>query len=349
MDSVAPAASEGTAISVSEAAGLLSKRSRPVETQETPEAAPVPESAPEPESEPVEGQDAAPPEAEPSGETEGEEDPAGEPPIDPPRSLSKEDQKAFQDLPRTLQQRWAAIERSRELEVRRLQNDAADQRKAIEAKEAAAEKARQSYEAALPALQNTELQALMREFADIKSDEDLAKLAQSNPQRYLKFDAQLKKVQRISQAANALNQQKQAEEAKAWEKFTADEDAKFFEAAPEFSDPTTGPQLQNEALSLLKERGFSEDELTRYFHGAEKISVRDHRVQLLVRDAVKYRAAQKAAKEAKAKPQTPVTRPGVAPAKGAQKAAAVQELQTKLARSGKVTDAVAFLKAKRAK
>ena len=295
------------------------------------------------------GKDAAPPEVEPSGETEGEIDPAGEPPIDPPRSWSKKDKEVFGGLPRETQQRLVELDRSRELEIRKGQNEAAEQRKALEAATQAAAKAKQDFETALPQLQHTEIQALMRDFPDIKSDDDLLKLSQTNPQRYLKFDAQLKKVQRITQASNAMQSQKQAEEQKHWEKFTTEEDAKFFAAAPEFSDPTTGPTLQNEALELLRERGFNDDELTKYFHGAEKISVRDHRIQLLVRDAVKYRAAQKAAKAVKAKPQTPVARPGIAPAKGEQRASALQELQTKVAKSGKVTDAVALLKARRGK
>lgn len=309
---------------------------------EQPEGAPADESGEEPGD--------APPEKEPSVDTEeGEDDRAGEPPIDPPRSLSKEDKEFFRSLPRERQERWAALERSRELEVRRIQNEAATTRQSAEAAQKAATEAKQQYEQRLPAVVQMLQGELSAKFPDIKTYDDVVKLAQTNPARHGEFQALAQRASAAQQEHQQAESKRQAD-AEAWlQTYTAEQDKRFFEAAPEYTDPKKAAQLQTDAVELLKERGFDEKEIGELWEGRKPFMLRDHRAQLLIRDAVRYRAAQKAIPSAKAQPQQPSVRPGVAPAKGAQRVAAVTELQQKLVRSGKVTDAVALLAARRAK
>ena len=81
--------------------------------------------------------------------------------------------------------------------------------------------------------------------------------------------------------------------------------------------------------------------------------MRDHRVQLLVRDAILWREAKERAKAAAARPLPPVPRPGASQGNGAaQKGAAqdvlIQNLTRKLEASGSLKDATALLRARRA-
>lgn len=290
----------------------------------------------------------APPQEETSVDTQGEDDRAGEPPIDPPRSLSKEDKEFFRSLPRDRQERWASLERSRELEVRRIQNEAADSRKALEAKERAAEEARAKYEQRLPAVVQNLQTELAKKFPDIRNMDDVVRLAQTNPARHAEFQALWQRADFETREAQQVEARKR-QEAEAWfEKFTADEDRKFLEAAPEFGDPKKADTLRREAAELLIDKGFTEQEINDLWSGRKPALVRDHRFQLIIRDAMRFRAAQKGIPNAKAAPTQPSVKPGIPPSKGERQASNIQTLQQKLARTGKVDAAVALLQAKRA-
>jgi hypothetical protein len=352
----APQSPPTGALSVSEAAGFLSKRREeaaapepkqaraPVaepETVEQPEGAPVDESGEEPGD--------APPEQEPSVDTEeGEDDRAGEPPIDPPRSLSKEDREIFKSLPRESQQRWATLARSQELEVRRIQNEAAESRKAAEAAQKAATEARQRYEERLPAIAHMLQGEIAQKFGDIRSMDDVVRLAQTNPARHGEFQALVQRAQTVAAEQQHAEANRQAQADRWFESFTAEEDRKFLEAAPEFGDPKKGDQLRREAAELLMGKGFTEAEINDLWAGKKPALVRDHRFQLIIRDAMRYEAAKKAVPAARTAPQQPSVRAGVPKAKGEARQAAVQELSQKLSRTGKVDDAVALLRARRA-
>jgi hypothetical protein len=60
------------------------------------------------------------------------------------------------------------------------------------------------------------------------------------------------------------------------------------------------------------------------------LSLRDHRIQLAILDAVKWRDAQQAKAKIAAVPKPPVQRPGTAPSKGAQVDQQVSALRAKL-------------------
>src|SRR5437588_150606 len=125
---------------------------------------------PAPTSEPTEStaqaDDAAPAEGQPSGETESQPEPATEPPIEPPRSWTKDEKERFKTLPRETQEYLASRETERDREIRRSQNESADQRKALDAERQKLEQARTQYESALPQLLDTLQQQQPAEFHD---------------------------------------------------------------------------------------------------------------------------------------------------------------------------------------
>lgn len=279
--------------------------------------------------------DAAPAEGQPSGETtDGVPEPveaqASDPPIEPPRSWTKEAKERWQSLPRETQEYLATREQERERELRRGQNEAAEKLKGLTAKEQAVEQARQQYEAALPQLMAALQSQQQGEFADIRTVADVEKLAREDWPRYLQWDLAQKKVAAVSQQAAEAQQRAQNEQRQKFAEFAKREDDRFIERAPELSDPKKAEALQRSAMTVLKDLGFEDSELAQAWQGAKDLSLRDHRVQLLIRDATLYRDAQAKAKAATIRPIPPVQRPGVSQGKGAQHEAAIQTLNKRL-------------------
>jgi hypothetical protein len=288
---------------------------------------------------------AAPPEQEAPGET-SETEPAEQPSFDPPRSWTKEAKEAFKLLPPGLQKDVAELERSREVEIRRSQNEVAEKLKGLTAKEQAAEQVRQQYEAALPSL----LQALQDqqagEFSDIKTMADVERLAREDWPRYALWDASQKKIQAVGMEMQRSQERQASEFKQKWSDFTTKEDQAFADKVPEMADPKKASALADAAVGVLRETGFSDQELAKLWNGEASISLRDHRLQLIVRDAVKLRQAQKAAKVTP-KPVPPVQRPGSAAVRQTTGEAQIQALNNQLAKTGNARDAAALLVAQR--
>jgi hypothetical protein len=113
------------------------------------------------------------------------------------------------------------------------------------------------------------------------------------------------------QMAEATQRQAQERQQK-FSEFASAEDKLFAERVPDMADPDKAAKLQTAALAVLKDLGFDDAELGQSWNGTKDFSLRDHRVQLLIRDAVAWRDAQAKAKAAVIKPVPPVQRPGVA-------------------------------------
>ena len=269
------------------------------------------------------------------------------PPIEPPRSWTKEDKELFKGLPRETQERLADRERSREADFLKRQNAAAEQSKGLTAKEQAAEQVRAQYEQALPMLLNALSEQHQGEFADIKSIADVERLAREDWPRYVLWDAQQKKIAAVQQQVTAAQQrQTQAKQAKL-NTFMSDENARFLEKAPELADAKAMKAAQEGAVAMLKELGFTDDDLGKSWRGEKDISIHDHRLHLLIRDGVRYREAQAKAKAQQQKPVPKVQRPGPAPARGADADEQVKNLNERLTTSGSLRDAAALLAAQR--
>src|SRR5205085_718859 len=144
------------------------------------------------------------------------------------------------------------------------------------------------------------------EFSDIKTIADVEKLAREDWPRYLQWDLAQKRIAAAQQQMIAAQQRQARENASKFAEFAKREDSLFAEKVPDMADPDKAARLQKQALSILADLGFSEEELGRSWNGRGDLSLRDHRVQLLVRDAILWRDAQAKAKAATTKPVPPV-------------------------------------------
>ena len=274
--------------------------------------------------------DAAAAETQPPGETERADPAAPLPPIEPPRSWTKADKELFTSLPRETQERIAERERSREGDFLRRQAEAVEKLKGLSAREQAMDQARLHYETALPQLLSTLQAQQAGEFADIKTIQDVERLAREDGSRYLRWDLAQKKIAAVQQQVIEAQQRHVAEHQLHFGQFAKRQDELFKEKVPEFADARKAAELQGAAAAVLRDLGFDDAELAASWQGQWGLSLRDHRMQLLVRDATLWREAQQKAKAAAARPVPPVQRPGVAQPKGAAHDAVIQNLNRQL-------------------
>jgi hypothetical protein len=284
------------------------------------------------------------------GETQGDDQAESSadspPPIAPPRSWTKEDKELFKGLPRDTQERLVERERSREGDFLRRQNEAAEKLKGLSAREQAAEQAKRQYEAALPTLLQS-LQQEAAEFSDIKSLSDIERVAREDWPRYVRWDAQQKKIAAVQSQVDAALARQSHETQHRWSSFAQQQDALLLEKAPELAEKGQMAKVAESAMGVLRDLGFDERELNDMWNGRGALSLRDHRVQLLIRDGVRYRDAHAAARSAAARPVPGVQRPGVAAPRGAEADARISALDSRLEQSGSLKDAAALLVAQR--
>lgn len=321
---------------------LLAEQRRKRDEQQSPNTGAPPAAKPPPEA-PAPA-DAAPPAEAPGEPPPADAEPADEAPIPLPRSWTREQADHWATLPRETQAYIAQRETERDRAVRQSQNEAAERLKGLTAKEQLVEQARQFYEQTLPAMQQTLQSHIATEFSDIKSMADARLLAQVDPQRYSRWDAAQKELHLAKEAAQQAQTRAQQERQDSWNKWAAEQDRIFIEKVPELSDPVKGPKLRDSAFNTLKDLGFTPEELTQSWNSGE---LRDHRVQLLLRDAALYREAQASAKKAAAKPVPQVQRPGVSRPHGAADSEAVDALNEQFDKRGDAKTAAALLIARR--
>ena len=284
----------------------------------------------------------------PPAQTEGVDRQAEPAPIEPPRSWTKEDKELFNTLPRETQERLADRERARDSDFSRRQQTATEQAKALEAERLRAEQVRQRYEGALPQLLQTLQDQQAGEFSDVKTMADVEKLAREDWPRFNQWQLRQMQVASVAQQVEQAQQRHGAEQQRRFSEFAKREDDRFKEKVPDMTDADKAVKLQNAALQALSDLGFAEAELAASWQGQKDLSLRDHRVQLLIRDAVLWREAQAKAKAAATRPVPPVQRPGAAQPAGAQRAQQLDNLTKRLEQSGNLRDAAALLRARRA-
>lgn len=299
------------------------------------------------ESSPATGSDAAP-QNEATGEHEAKAtDPADElPPIDPPRSWSKADRERWSGFDRATQEFLLERAKLDSDAVRKAQNDAAENSKALTVKEQAAEHARQQYEGAL----NHTLQSLLgqqnEQFADIKTMADVQKLANDDPFRFAQWQARQMQIQALHQQSQEMHRQRAEKEQNDFVTWAKDQDKAFSGKVKDFADPEKAPKLHQAMVSYLtNERGIEQEQLQQLWNNR---SFRDSRMQEIVYDAFRWNEAQKKAKAAAASPLPPVQRPGTAPSKGDANQATITALEQKLNSATTTRDQIAAAAALRA-
>ena len=274
--------------------------------------------------------------------------PQDEEPIEAPRSWSKEWKEEFATYPRAAQEKILAREQERDTATRRGQNEVAEQRKAVEAERQQITQARQQYEAALPALLQQLYEAQAGAFPDIKTQADVEKLAREDWPRYAQWDAHQKKIAATQQQNEAAKQRQYQDYQAQWGRFAKDEDAKFMERAPEMANKETADKVAKGAVSLLEDMGFSQDDLGKLWSGQASVSLRDHRLQLIIRDALRYREAKAAVPKAKVAAVAPtVQRPGSPVERVRDTDRALSAMDKKLDSTGSWKDGAELLLARR--
>jgi hypothetical protein len=335
--SATPAAPDGP-LSARDAASFLAKHRYKERDEETPAdrtPAEPNELAPEANASPTEV----------PGETEAS-DPA-KPSVEPPRSWSKEAKEAFKALTPEHQQEIADNERKREAEFQRHQNDFAERRKAAEAEAINVQRERQQYQQAIAQAYQAVQQQVAGQFSDIRSMEDVERLAVDDPIRYMQWDASQKKLQAAQWQAQQAYQQRQAEYMQRLEAYKAEQDAKFANKVPLAKDPVKAAEIAKKVKSyLVDELGMTEQTILNRWNNDP--SFRSFENQKALYDAAMHADALAKLKTAAAKPVPQVQRPGTAPSRGERGEATVQALREKLATTGSMKDAAALIAAKRA-
>lgn len=274
---------------------------------------------------------------------------AEEPAIEPPRSWSKEEKERFSQLPRETQEYLTRRETERDTALRRGQNETAQARQAVETERAAVDSMRKQYEAALPALLQQLQQQQMGEFADIRTQQDVDNLARTDWQRFALWQAHRMKVDAINQEMNNNFQRQQTEYVQRWNSFAQNEDVKFAAQATEMNNPEQAHKIATAAVTLLRDTGFTDDDLNKLWSGQASVSLRDHRMQLIIRDAALYRQAKANAQTRKANlPPSRTVRPGTPAERASDRQTELSALENRLGETGRWKDGAELLLARRA-
>lgn len=320
-------------LSIMDAARSLSEARRKLEAgQNSPPAESAePKKAATAEPELAEQANADQPEADPSEVAESAEPEAEKlPPIERPRSWAKELDEEWNSYPREAQEKIAKREQERDAAIRRSQNEAAEARKAAQAERDAAEKARQDYLNKVPSLEDLQRMVDNGPFADIKTLDDANKLAETDPFRYLQWDAYQKRLSGLAVQAKEAQELRTRDESSKWATHVQEENAKFEDSVPE-TERASLAKMRDNAPKFLTDNGFTQSELNELAAGKSKLSIYDARIQLLIRDSMKLNEILNAPKAVAAKPVPPVQRPGAASQRGSSAQSEIQALEKQLA------------------
>ena len=270
------------------------------------------------------------------------------PAIDPPSSWTRAEKEAFAELPPEAQRTLFARERERDLNIRRTQNEAATLRQQAEQVQAQAQEVIQYYnEQALPRLMETISSYGNEKFADIQTENDLLRMSREDPARYQEWKVTVDSYQRAAAAKQAADAERSRIQKTSLEKYRNEENEKFLNLSPEFGDPEKAPLLYQQVQTAFNDYGITDDELSGLFSGDGMISVHDHRAQLLIRDAARWRAAKSKAKVARRTTPDQVQRPGTAPPSGrTRRSEHVSSLDKRLTKTGNRRDAIALVAAR---
>jgi hypothetical protein len=182
-------------------------------------------------------------------------------------------------------------------------------------------------------------------FPELQSVEAVEEVKRASPQRL----AQLQQAaQRISQAVSswmahgsrATEQRVSREQQLAthhnallqhtYREFSRMNDDAAAAKIPELQDSARAHALRTATKQMLKDVGFSDDEVTAAWSGKTGVPLRDYRVQMLLADGARWRMAQAKVNQVTKAPIPPVQRPGTYRPAGAGDMETVQRLQREL-------------------
>lgn len=316
-------------ISIDDAAGLLAGNEDTENGRQTHEQADellAPPEETEVETQEVEAEEyddhaeEAPVEAEESAEEEVEEDPVEIQPIDPPASWSADEKDAFRSLPHDKQIVIAHRERERTAEIRRNQNELAEQKKALDTERAALEQEREQYLQAIP-----------------KPTPPDEALLEEDPMEYLrqksKYENALSEHQEAQKELHAKHVERQEQAQQQYSTWLQEEQSKLVEMIPEYADPQKGPALKEGIAEYALSSGFSKEQLAQASAGE---------VNLLYK-AMQFDMGKQKAAKAKTAPVPKMQKPGTRKSKSELSAKAREDQIRKLTKTGSIEDALSLM------
>jgi hypothetical protein len=155
-------------------------------------------------------------------------------------------------------------------------------------------------------------------------------MAREDWPRYALWDVQQKKIAEVARQLTAVQLRQTQERHDKFADFARAEDEAFKAKVSDTGDPAKADALQKACLATLTGLGFAETELAQSWQGQKDLSLRDHRVQLLIRDATLWREAQAKAKAAATRQVPPVQRPGTARPAGEAQTQQIENLSKRL-------------------
>jgi len=217
---------------------------------------------------------------------------------------------------------------SRDADYRRKTEDLAYDKKQFQTE---SEKQRQNYSTKLSELNQMMSVAQQQLNAEINSA-DLEKLYEEDPTEAARIEHRLKKKQ---EKLNQAMQKTQSEQKKQFDGFLQDQQRKLVQKMPEFSNPEKASQLKTSMKNTLNSYGFNDQEIAQVY---------DHRIVMLVNDAMKFRNMQKAKPNMAKK----ISKPGKVFSSGVKQSKADINLKTRkdklsrLRKSGSTKDAASI-------
>jgi hypothetical protein len=224
-------------------------------------------------------------------ESEGEGDPDS-PVIAAPSSWPAEARDAFAKLPADLQKVIRERDAEQTAAFNRQVNEAAEKRKAADAELLVASQERQQYVQSLAVVVDKLIKQTAGEFADIRSPDDLERMAAQDPARFIRWQARAQALQAAGNEMQVAAERERQEQETRFNGWLGEQRSKLIQAIPELSDPAKAKSLVAEQTDYLKSIGFNTQEIG---------SVLDHRMAVVIRDAAAHRKSQAAAKTATAK------------------------------------------------
>ena len=214
---------------------------------------------------------------------------------------------------------------SRDADYRRKTEELSNEKKSFQSE---AEKQRQDYSQRLNELNQLVAltqQQLNSEFADV----DLERLYEEDPTEAARLEHKMKRKQ--EQLAGAVQKVK-AEQQKQFQNIVSEQQKILVNKIPEFADSDKSSEIKSNMRSYLQSYGFKDQEIGQIY---------DHRIVMLVNDAMKYRNFQKAKPNLASKMQKPgkVLSSGVKKTKSDENFAKRREKLGRLKKTGSIHDA----------
>ena len=193
------------------------------------------------------------------------------------------------------------------------------------------EKQRQNYSSKLTEA-NQLLSVAQQQLQTEINSADLEKLYEEDPTEAARIEHRLKRKQ---EKLNQAMEKTQSEQKMQFDSYLKDQKKQLASKMPEFSDPTKASQLASSMKSTLNNYGFNDQEISQVY---------DHRIVMLVNDAMKYRKMQNSKPNLAKK----ITKPGRVFSSGVKKDKAEinltkrKEKLSRLKKTGNIKDATSI-------